>query len=90
MRVSALCPGFTLTEFHDANGMREHVGRLPGWLWMDAPSVVRAGLTAAARGRAICIPGWINQLLALAAKLLPDSWLRRIVATRAADFRKVD
>lgn len=90
VRVSALCPGFTLTEFHDANGMREHVGRLPGWLWMDAPSVVRAGLAAAARGRAICIPGWINQLLALAAKLLPDSWLRRIVATRAADFRKVD
>lgn len=90
VRVLALCPGFTYTEFHDANGMRPHVSRLPRWLWMDAASVVGAGLTAAARGDWICIPGRINRSLALAARLLPAGLLRRLVASRAADFRKVD
>lgn len=90
VRVVALCPGFTLTEFHDANGMREHVARLPSWLWMDAASVVREGLAAVARGRVVCIPGRVNRALALAAKILPSSFLRRLVASRAADFRKID
>ena len=39
VHVTALCPGFTYSEFHDVNGMRGQVGQLPGWMWMDADTV---------------------------------------------------
>jgi short-subunit dehydrogenase len=88
--VCALCPGFTLTEFHDVNGMRPHVSRLPRALWMTADEVVAQGLEAVERRRASFIPGRINRLIALAARLLPRPLVRAAVASRARDFRNVD
>ena len=46
VHVTALCPGFTYTEFHDVNGMRARVSKLPTWLWLDADAVARQGLDA--------------------------------------------
>ena len=42
VRVQALCPGFTITGFHDAMGMSRD--EIPGWLWMRAEDVVDASL----------------------------------------------
>jgi short-subunit dehydrogenase len=53
--VTALLPGFTRTEFHDAAGMSR--SGVPGPAWMSAEVVARAGLRAVARGRAQCVPG---------------------------------
>lgn len=90
IRVCALCPGFTYTEFHDVNGMRPNVSRLPKLLWMTADAVVAEGLAAVARGQSVHVAGRINRLLALAARLLPGGLLRALVASRARDFRNVD
>jgi short-subunit dehydrogenase len=90
VRMMALCPGFTYTEFHDVNGMRPLVSRLPRWLWMEASDVVRRGLAAAARGDTVYIPGVVNRSLALAARLLPGRLVRAAVAARERDFRRVD
>jgi short-subunit dehydrogenase len=90
IRVVALCPGFTYTEFHDVNGMRPRVARLPRWLWMSPEVVVAAGIAAAERGDVVTIPGRINRLLALSARLLPRRLVDAAVATRAKDFRRVD
>ena len=44
VHVTALCPGYTLTEFHDVNGSREQVSSAyPAWMWMDAARVARIG-----------------------------------------------
>ena len=90
VHVTALCPGMTWTEFHDVNGMRERVSRLPRWLWMDAASVARLGVDAVERGDARCVPGAANRLLAGLAKYLPDPLARAVLESRSRDFRDAD
>jgi short-subunit dehydrogenase len=90
VHVTALCPGMTWTEFHDVNGMRERVSRLPRWLWMDAADVARLGVDAVERGDARCIPGAANRTLAGLSKYLPDGLARALVESRSRDFRDAD
>lgn len=90
VHVTALCPGFTYSEFHDVNGMREKVSRLPQWLWLQADEVARQGIDAVERGHSRHIPGVANRVIAAACKYLPDSFAHALVASRSGDFRNVD
>ena len=72
IHVTALCPGFTFTEFHDTQGTRDWANRLPGFLWQDADTVVRAGWEAVQAGQPVCVPGVVNRTVAAATKHLPD------------------
>lgn len=63
VHVTALCPGFVHTDFHEVAGLMEMKRRLPGWLWYDAETVVREGLAAVERGRAVCVSGRLYRLL---------------------------
>jgi len=63
VHVSALCPGFTHTEFHEAADLMEMKRGLPGFLWYDAKTVVREGLDAVERGRAIYVSGRLYRWL---------------------------
>ncbi len=87
---TALCPGMTFTEFHDVNGMRARVARLPRWLWQDAETVARLGVDAVERGDARCVTGGVNRALAGMAKYLPDAVARALIASRGRDFRDAD
>jgi short-subunit dehydrogenase len=87
VHVTALCPGFTYTEFHDANGMRAQVSRLPKWLWMDSATVARLGVEAVEAGRARVVTGAVNWLIAALCKYLPDGLARALVASRSREFR---
>ena len=71
VHVSALCPGFTLSEFHDVTGTRDSVRRLPKWLWSDAASVARAGYDAVNRGEPIHVPGRVNRAIATLVNVVP-------------------
>jgi short-subunit dehydrogenase len=77
VRVTALCPGPTATEFFEVAGSAD--GALAR-LATDPVAVVRAGLDGLTRGRAIVIPGLRNKLTAQANRLLPRATMRRIVA----------
>ena len=90
VHVTALCPGFTFSEFHDANGMRERVSQLPKWLWLDAPTVARMGVDAVERGDLRLVTGRANRLLAALSKYLPDPAARTLVAGRSRHFRDTD
>lgn len=85
--VSALCPGFTFTEFHDANGTRPMVSKMPRFMWMDAQTVVRQGIRAVERGRMVCLNGVWNRFVYALTKLLPDALSLRLVASRSREFR---
>jgi short-subunit dehydrogenase len=78
IKVSALCPGPTRTEFGEVAGFDNKLGAALDKLSMDAASVVRMGLDSLDRNRAIRVTGAINKVGAAATRFLPRSLLRRI------------
>ncbi len=78
VRVQALLPGFTRTEFQERAGVK--VDRLPEFAWMSAEAVVDASLEALERGAAICVPGVQNRVLSVAQRWVPRGLRRRAIA----------
>ena len=89
VRVSALCPGFTVSEFHDANGTRRQMDAIPSFMWLDAETVARAGYAAVEANRAVCVTGTPNKIIAALAKLLPDGLLLALSARAARRMRRI-
>ena len=77
IRVLALCPGFTRTEFHARAEM--DTSGIPDRLWLDADDVVRTGLADLAAGKAISIPGASYKAVVAANRLVPTSVRARLV-----------
>ncbi|MFJ2368428.1 SDR family NAD(P)-dependent oxidoreductase [Microbacterium sp. NPDC087665] len=71
--VTALCPGFTHTSFHERMGLAPGNEGVPAIMWLDAPLVVREGLRDAARGKAVSIPSLRYKALVALASVLPSS-----------------
>jgi short-subunit dehydrogenase len=69
IKVTAVCPGFTHTEFHDRMGMDKSVA--PSWAWLHASRVVSEGLADNERGRAVSIPSKRYKLVAAVARVAP-------------------
>jgi short-subunit dehydrogenase len=87
--TTALCPGFTYSEFHDVNGMRAQVSRLPSWMWMDAGTVARQAFDAVMAGRMIYVNGRANRAMVFFARYLPQ-WLVMAVVKRVSNtYRKL-
>jgi short-subunit dehydrogenase len=81
IRVQALCPGFTHTEFHQR--MDLEVGNVPRWMWMPATRVVDTSLrNLGGRGPVVCIPGLRYKLMVLLLRLIPRRLIRRLATLR--------
>jgi len=88
--TTAVCPGFTYSEFHDVTGTRARVSRMPSFMWMDAATVAAQGYAAVMRGDPVYINGRVNRTIALAARLLPAGLMRRLVGRSGRRFRDVE
>ena len=77
IKVSALCPGPTATEFGEVAGYRSKV---PDFVSADARSVCEAGLRGLDRNQAVVIPGLFNKATAQSSRFLPRALIRRVVA----------
>ncbi len=77
IHTQALCPGFTLSEFHDDPQYAQYriKERVPRWLWMTCEQVVQESMRALGKGQTVCILGWQNHLIVAAAR----SGLRQLV-----------
>jgi short-subunit dehydrogenase len=75
IKVSALCPGFTKTEFHARGNMK--MGGLPNYMWTDVNNVVKKSWKYAKAGKVICIPGWQYMLLSTIARIAPRPIVRK-------------
>ena len=87
IHVCALCPGFTWTEFHDANGMRSRMGHMPRWLWQSAEAVVDEGIEAVERGRSRHVSGAVNRVIVSAFKHLPRPLANAMIRRQSPGFR---
>jgi short-subunit dehydrogenase len=76
VRISALCPGFTRTEFHQRGRMS--MKGLPNFMWLNADKLVSKAWSDALKGKAISIPSWRYQLLTFVMRYAPRSLVRKI------------
>lgn len=89
VQVQALCPGFTLSEFHDVIGNRHLVSQMPDYMWMRADEVVAISLAAWDKPNSpvMLVPGRVNRFLAFLSRKLPYRWAYALVKKRSGDFR---
>lgn len=76
VRVMALAPGYTRTEFHDR--ARMDMSALPPWMWLEADALVQVALRDLARGKTVSVPGAVYKVAATALPLLPRRLVRAI------------
>lgn len=79
--VTALCPGFTHTSFHERMGLPVGEEGVPPIMWLQAQDVVRIGLRDAALGKAVSVPSLRYKAIVAVTGLLPRS-LTAAVARR--------
>ena len=86
IKVSALCPGFTRTEFHQRGRMS--MKGLPGFMWLNSDKLVAKAWSDALKGKAVSIPGWQYQILVFVIQSLPRSIIRKVGMNMRAKQRK--
>jgi len=88
VHVTAVCPGFTFSEFHDVAGNRAEVSKMPEFMWMTSEAVAQQGYDAVMRNKPVHVNGPVNKGIVLLAKYLPDQVGLMIVRARSRDFRR--
>jgi short-subunit dehydrogenase len=86
VKISALCPGFTRTEFHQRGRMS--MKGLPSFMWLDSDELVAQAWRDALKGEAISIPGWQYRLLVFVIQRLPRSIVRKVGMSMRRKQRK--
>jgi short-subunit dehydrogenase len=88
VHVTAVCPGFTFTEFHDVSGTRHIVSRMPPFMWMDANTVAQQGFDAVMAGRRVFVPGRVNGAIATLGRVLPARLVYAMNRRAGSRYRK--
>lgn len=78
--VTAVCPGYTHTEFHERLGLAKGQEGISDWLWLDAPRVVEESLRDVARGRAVSVPSKRYKVIFTVARLAPTGLMAGLAA----------
>jgi short-subunit dehydrogenase len=76
VKVLALCPGFTRSEFHSRAGI--DMTKTPGWMWLQAPEVVDDALKDLRKGKTVSVPSWKYKILVGFMRHTPTRLLRRL------------
>jgi short-subunit dehydrogenase len=90
INITALCPGFTWSEFHDVTGTRAMMDKLPGWMWQTAEAVVAEGIDAVEAGHVIHVPGGVNRAIRRVVGWMPERLALAISAKQGKRYRNAD
>ncbi len=86
VKISALCPGFTRTEFHQRGKMS--MKALPNFMWLTSDYLVEQSWKDAMKGEAVSVPGWQYKLLVFIVHAVPRSIVRKVGMNLRAKQRK--
>ncbi|TAK96944.1 MAG: SDR family oxidoreductase [Aquabacterium sp.] len=86
VHVTALCPGFTHSEFHDVMGTRNTANRLPRVLWQQPEDVVEEAIAAVTKGKPVCVPGRVNKFLTIVMRPMP-LWMSYLMGRTFNPFK---
>jgi len=76
VRVVAVCPGFTHTEFHERADISTH--DIPGWMWLEADEIVEGALKDLRRGLPVSVPSVQYKAITAVAKLVPRNLVSKV------------
>jgi hypothetical protein len=90
VRVTCVCPGFTLTEFAEANGTKQVMDQASRRFFQTPEQVVSVTLAALGRGKVVVVPGWHNKLAVAMLKLTPESISIPLIRRGSAKYHLED
>ena len=89
VNVTAVCPGFTYSEFHDVLGTRDRMNKMPRFVWLKAEDVVREGYDAVMKGHSVVVNGGVYRFLVWLNGALPRGLARWVSGIAGRRYRKV-
>jgi short-subunit dehydrogenase len=78
VKVTALCPGLTKTEFQSVSNTEGYEAQFPAMAWTDVDLVARTGLNDVAKGRAVSVPGVLYKTVVSTSQVTPGFLSRRV------------
>lgn len=75
---TALCPGFTVTEFHTMSGTQDRMDKVPSFMKLSADQVAQEGIDGMFKNKEIVIPGNLNRLLISVLRFFPTGAIKWI------------
>lgn len=88
VNATAVCPGFTFSEFHDVTGTRDRMNKMPAFLWLKADAVAREGYDAVMHGRSVVVNGGIYRFLVWLNGAMPRSISNWVSGLAGRRYRK--
>ena len=70
---TAVCPGYTVTNFHTASGVQQEMDSVPSFMKKTAYSVAEEAVIATLKGEKVCIPSKTFKLIVFLLKIVPHS-----------------
>lgn len=75
---TALCPGFTVTEFHTMSGTQDRMDKVPSFMKLSADQVAQEGIDGMFKNKEIVIPGNLNRFLISVLRFFPTRAIKWI------------
>jgi short-subunit dehydrogenase len=90
LKVTAVTPGSTRTDFAAEAGYQHLVDKSPSLFTQTPDAVVEAAIRGNEAGRVVVIPGWHNRVAVALMRLFPEPLVRAAINAGAAKYRLKD
>jgi short-subunit dehydrogenase len=88
VNVTAVCPGFTWSEFHDVTGTRDKMNKMPRILWLKSEDVAKEGYEAVMNGEPVVVNGAVYRFFVWLSGAVPRSLSGWVSAIAGRRYRK--
>ena len=70
---TAVCPGYTVTNFHTASGVQKEMDSVPFFLKKSAKRIAEEGVDAMLKGKKVSVPTKTWKIIVFLLKVIPNS-----------------